>query len=309
MLEALDTEIARLIQSVDLSTTNIIVVGDNGTPGQVDQAPAGGIANAKGSLNEGGIHVPFFAVGPDVIQTGTSDKLVHVVDLFSTILDLTGVNVSTATAGIDILSQSILPILRGGDMNDRCIISEKFGINATDGRALIMDEWPQYKLISFQDVSDPDDTPSYQMYLLGANGVEANTLTTPPNAGDDWEDAYNALVAKDVSLAPSEEPAEVTLYLQMPNVTGSAGVPQNANRGVESIVVDPDPNTSGDEFNATYVARFDQTDTYDQFWVKATVTDSSAIDPATSVINVDYGDNPNTEEPRQFDAIQIIIVP
>ena len=86
MLEALDTEIARLIQSVDLTTTNIIVVGDNGTPGQVDQAPAGGIANAKGSLNEGGIHVPFFAVGPDVIQTGTSDELVHVIDLFSTIL-------------------------------------------------------------------------------------------------------------------------------------------------------------------------------------------------------------------------------
>ena len=202
MLEALDTEIARLIQNVDRTVTNIIVVGDNGTPAQVDQAPAGGIANAKGSLNEGGIHVPFFATGPDIIRAGTSDKLVHVMDLFSTILDLTGVNVSVATEGIDILSQSMVPIFQNVDMSDRCIISEKFGINATDGRALITDEWPQFKLISFQDVTDPDDTPSYQMYLLGDNGVEASTLTTPPNPGDAWEDAYNVLVAKDQSLQP-----------------------------------------------------------------------------------------------------------
>ncbi len=74
MLEALDTEIGRLLELVDLSKTNIIVIGDNGTPGQVDQAPAGGLAAAKGSLNEGGIYVPFFAYGPAVRQTGTSDK-------------------------------------------------------------------------------------------------------------------------------------------------------------------------------------------------------------------------------------------
>ena len=34
-LEALDTEIGRLLQSVDLNTTNVIIVGDNGTPAQV----------------------------------------------------------------------------------------------------------------------------------------------------------------------------------------------------------------------------------------------------------------------------------
>jgi len=82
-LEALDTEIGRLLSNIDLSKTNIIVVGDNGTPGQVDQPPAGGIANSKGSLNEGGIHVPFFAHGPDIIQTGTTDTMAHVIDLFS----------------------------------------------------------------------------------------------------------------------------------------------------------------------------------------------------------------------------------
>ena len=198
-LEALDTEIARLLTSVDLSKTNIIVVGDNGTPGQVDQAPAGGLAGAKGSLNEGGIHVPFFAIGPDVLQTGTSDKLVHVVDLFATVLDLTDVDIPT---GIDHHSDSLIPIFNGTDTADRCIIAEVFGQNENDGRSLIMDDWPNYKLISTQDVSDPNDTPVYQMYLLGANGVEASTLTTPPNPGEAHETAYLALVAKDQSLSP-----------------------------------------------------------------------------------------------------------
>ncbi|MDB4500641.1 sulfatase-like hydrolase/transferase, partial [Akkermansiaceae bacterium] len=169
-LEALDTEIGRLLASVDLTKTNIIVVGDNGTPGQVDQAPAGGIASAKGSLNEGGIHVPFFARGPDILQTGKTDKFAHVIDLFTTILDLTDTPVP---AGLDLHSTSLAPIFSGTDTADRCIIAEKFGLNvATDGRSLIMDDWPNYKLISIQDVTDPASVPAYQMYLIGANGME-----------------------------------------------------------------------------------------------------------------------------------------
>ncbi|MFT6179912.1 MAG: arylsulfatase A-like enzyme [Akkermansiaceae bacterium] len=215
MLEALDTEIARLLTSVDLSNTNIIIIGDNGTPGQVDQAPAGGLAEAKGSLREGGIHVPFFAIGPDITQTGTTDRLVHVADLFSTVLDLTGVEIP---ANLDLSSTSLAPIFNGTDTADRCIIAEKFGLDPVDdGRALIIDTWPNYKLISIQDVTDPNDTPTYQMYLLGANGVEASTLTTPPNPGDPHEAAYNALVAKDQSLEPDTTVPAATVNIDLPN--------------------------------------------------------------------------------------------
>ncbi|MED5585665.1 MAG: YHYH protein [Verrucomicrobiota bacterium] len=215
MLEALDTEIGRLLESVDLDKTNVIVIGDNGTPNQVDQSPSGGIAGAKGSLNEGGIHVPFFATGPDIHLTGTTDKLVHVADLFTTILDLTGVDTTAVTEGLDIHSTSLVPVFNGNDTAQRFIIAEKWGINAADGRSLIMDQWPQYKLVSIQDVTDPDDIPDYQMYLLGNNGVEANTLTTPPNAGDPHEAAYNALVAKDQSLDPAVV-ATITVDIDLP---------------------------------------------------------------------------------------------
>ncbi len=299
MLEALDHEIGRLLQSVDLTKTNIILVGDNGTPNLVDQAPAGGIAGTKGSLNEGGIHVPFIASGPDVIVTGTTDKLVHVVDLFSTILDLTGVNVSTATQGIGIHSRSILPIFRGTDMEDRCIISEQFGIdNTTDGRALIMDTWPQYKLISIQDITTSNDTPSYQMYELGANGMETSALTTPPNQGDAHEAAYNALVAKDISLVPPVGIGD-TLYLELPNITGSSGVPNNNNVLSSAVTIDG--------ITATNIERLDQTDAYNQFWVKCTLPDTITAPYSTAVIT--FPDNPNTGATRVFTATQIIIAP
>jgi len=297
MLEALDHEIGRLLQSIDLTTTNIIVIGDNGTPGQVDQAPAGGLAAAKGSLNEGGIHVPFFATGPDVIVKGTTDKLVHVIDLFATILELTGVNVPNATEGIEIHSNSIVPIFRGSDMADRCIIAEKFGFNAEDGRALMMDDWPQYKLISFQDVTDPSDIPVYQMYELGSNGVEASTLTTPPNSGDPHESAFNALVAKDESLVPSS--IGDTLYLQLPTLTGSAGVPGNANVSPDAITVDG--------FEAAYIGRLSQSNMYDQFWIKCTLPDTASAPYTTATVI--FPSNPNTNETRVFSTSQIFIAP
>ena len=62
-------ELGRLLESVDLNTTNVILVGDNGTPGQVVQAPygpTGAAGHSKGDIYEGGIHVPFVAAGPDV---------------------------------------------------------------------------------------------------------------------------------------------------------------------------------------------------------------------------------------------------
>ena len=271
-LEALDTEVARLLASVDLSNTNIIVVGDNGTPGQVDQPPAGGIAGAKGSLNEGGIHVPFFANGPDILQTGTSDKLVHVDDLFSTILDLTGVAIP---AGIEHHSESLVPIFNNADTADRCIIAEVFGQSANDGRSLIMDDWPNYKLISTQDVSDPNDTPTYQMYLLGANGVEASTLTTPPNPGDAHEAAYLALVAKDQSLDPPVGPPTDTVHIDLPANAPPLINPNNGNivrptaitiGGVAATWDTGDITVGG---TTTSAARVDESGDPDQFSVVA----------------------------------------
>jgi arylsulfatase A-like enzyme len=95
-IEALDTELGRLLASMDAATrenTLIIFLGDNGTPGQVAQAPYSR-RKAKGSLYQGGVNIPFFVTGPGVPRQGERESaLVNTTDLFATIADIAGVNV------------------------------------------------------------------------------------------------------------------------------------------------------------------------------------------------------------------------
>ncbi len=88
MIEAMDTEIGRLLKSMPEQTrarTIIIFMGDNGTERQL----AG--TQAKGSVYQGGVHVPLFVVGAGVSRKGQRDaRLICATDLFSTIVELSG---------------------------------------------------------------------------------------------------------------------------------------------------------------------------------------------------------------------------
>ena len=93
MVEAMDTEIGRLFSMLgaELAATNVIFLGDNGTPGQVSEPPF--LSNhAKGTPFEGGVNVPLIVSGPSVVGPGREElAIVHAVDIFSTVLDLAGV--------------------------------------------------------------------------------------------------------------------------------------------------------------------------------------------------------------------------
>src|SRR4029079_9864202 len=109
MVEAMDTEMGRLLAAVNRTNTHIIFLGDNGTAGQVVQPPFPS-TRAKDTLYEGGTHVPFIISGPGVVSPGrTNSTMVNMVDVFATILELAGINVSaTIPAGVTIDSQSLL---------------------------------------------------------------------------------------------------------------------------------------------------------------------------------------------------------
>ena len=93
MLESLDFEIGRLLDNIpaeELENTTIIFIGDNGTPGNVIQEPYSS-NRAKGSLYQGGIHVPMVVSGSGVTRTNERESaLVSFSDLFSTIVEMTG---------------------------------------------------------------------------------------------------------------------------------------------------------------------------------------------------------------------------
>ncbi len=91
-IEAMDTEIGRLIAAMDpgvAANTVIIFVGDNGTDRPASTAPFIP-THAKSTVYEGGINVPLIVQGPGVMGGTESDGLVHIVDLFRTVTDIAG---------------------------------------------------------------------------------------------------------------------------------------------------------------------------------------------------------------------------
>ncbi|MEM7143611.1 MAG: cytochrome c peroxidase [Verrucomicrobiota bacterium] len=202
MLEALDTELGRLLAGIDQNETNVILIGDNGTPGQVVQAPFGN-GHSKGDLYNGGIHVPLVIQGPAVTVTpgSTTDTLVHAVDLYSTILELAKIDPTTVAPPTALAqSTSIVPILNGTDTADRTMIAEG-GNGNNRGRAIITDDFPDYKLIIFHDPENPT-TPVQEFYNVGApaNDINEQSPLTIATLTGTALDAYNACIAADAAL-------------------------------------------------------------------------------------------------------------
>lgn len=98
-LEALDTELGRLISSMsqaDQDNLVVIFIGDNGSPNRVAQSPYSR-GQVKGSLFEGGVHAPMIVWGAGVDRHGVrEDGLVNSTDLFATIAELAGIRTNDA---------------------------------------------------------------------------------------------------------------------------------------------------------------------------------------------------------------------
>jgi arylsulfatase A-like enzyme len=113
-VQAMDTEIGRLLSSIDsevLERTTIIFLGDNGTPPEATLAPLVG-TKAKGTLYEGGVNVPLIVAGRGVDAYGVEcPAFVNTVDLFPTIAELLGTPVHGELAdGRRIDGVSLLPL-------------------------------------------------------------------------------------------------------------------------------------------------------------------------------------------------------
>jgi arylsulfatase A-like enzyme len=115
MAEAADAELGRLLDGLgpERQRTNVIFLGDNGSPEQMVVAPIPPY-QCKGSFYEGGIGVPLIVSGPAVLAPGTEvGAMVQVTDLFATAAELAGVQLSKAVpADHPLDSLSLVPFLR-----------------------------------------------------------------------------------------------------------------------------------------------------------------------------------------------------
>jgi arylsulfatase B len=201
MIMALDTEIGRLLDNVDLATTTVIFIGDNGSPnpGDVVASPYDQ-DKAKGSPYNNGMHVPFVIAGQAVTARGYNTALVNSVDLFPTIIELAGLSPATVSllSGVKIDGVTLTPYLTGTPHpNPRdWIYAEEFktGWNeATADRARTMRnhvfqliEWGDGTREFYNLVNDP----------LNATNILSRTRTTTEAANLTALDAQlDALIA------------------------------------------------------------------------------------------------------------------
>jgi len=193
MLQAMDTEIGRLFEGLGeevLANTEIIFLGDNGTFNRVNQR-AYPDEHGKGSLYQGGIHVPLVISGPSVQEGGRrSDTLVSVNDLFATLLELAGTPwTENLPESWDGDSYSLLPLLQSAEESSsgrEWVMAELFGekIQENTGRALRIGD---YKLIQFAGNQKA-------FFNLAEDPFETSNILGQP-LSTEAEAAYNALLA------------------------------------------------------------------------------------------------------------------
>jgi len=175
-VEAMDSELGRLLASIDTNETTIVFLGDNGTPGRVIQPPYAS-GRAKDSLYEGGVRVPFLIAGPDIVQPGrASDIAVHSVDVYATVLELAGAT-TPLPAGLVFDSRSLVPILLNQPFAPAqdAILMENTGamVEGASGRAA---RRGSYKLLRFTSGVE-------EFYDLAADPLETSNLLTAPLTG------------------------------------------------------------------------------------------------------------------------------
>lgn len=158
-IQALDTEIGRLLEAVDLNDTVVIFAGDNGVPPPVKDTN-GGLRAAKGSAYEGGVRVPLVVAGAGVTRRGREDELFVTTDLYATVLSLAGVPVSHVNnsysiapllgdaAGISGRTHSFSEVSSGTNNRTYAVKDRRFKLLVTAAR-----QWELYDL-----VADPLET-------------------------------------------------------------------------------------------------------------------------------------------------------
>lgn len=177
MIEAMDTEIGRLLSQVDpevLAQTTVIFIGDNGTLPLITTPPFPA-NHAKFTVYEGGVNVPLIVSGdavPALSKGLETDALVHAQDLFSTIIEIAG-GIATGSDSISFLPHVLDP----SEPSTRSdVVSEIF---APTGIDVARDFWDgaarddRYKLIRRFTPGIPDE---FEFYDLQIDPFEASNL-------------------------------------------------------------------------------------------------------------------------------------
>ena len=166
-----------LQSSTDLNAWNPVETGITATGVKTVRSPAVPSADTKQfyrakldslSTYEGGIRVPLIIAGPAVVSPNrTSTTRVSCVDLYATILELAGINVSaTQPAANPLDSRSLLPLLQNQPEEARTVFSQDFsadllttGLGATGRMVNGVSMFDSRDAFSYSAANNTDATP------------------------------------------------------------------------------------------------------------------------------------------------------
>jgi len=173
MIVSADTAVGELLRDIDLTTTYVVLVADNGTPESVAPDPL----KAKQTTFEHGVHVPMIIAGPGVTP-GHCTTPVSIVDVFETLRELCGLDRSLPVRD----SVSLVPCLHDASFrprryayaqleDDLAVISQRFKLREKAGVQSFYD----LRLDPDEERPIPLDDPSYARAIaLHRRWIEQN---------------------------------------------------------------------------------------------------------------------------------------
>ncbi len=196
-IEAMDNEIARLLNSLDDTTranTIVLYLGDNGTP----KAVIDGYINShsKGSLYQGGVAVPLIVSGKGVSRQNVREPaLVTATDIYATIAELAGIDDSAIYD-----SHSFAGLLSDAQSSHSSYNYTEFESTNVTGWAV---RSATHKLIEFSDGSQ-------ELYDLSGDFLEADNLL--PTNDSTLSSTVNTLsaFANTITGQSTQSPVDIT---------------------------------------------------------------------------------------------------
>lgn len=193
MIEALDTEMGRVLTNINLANTMVVFLGDNGTPGATIQAPYLS-QQCKGTLTEGGVRLPMFIAGAGVVGTNRwTDAVIHAVDIPVTLMDMVGMNLTNSVpTNMVVDGRSFSAVIRNQPWTptENVILMENFGSIIPPFLRGVAARGQRYKVVQLESglqfLFDLQTDPYEHTNLFGFPNSITN-LTAPQLA------AYNGL--------------------------------------------------------------------------------------------------------------------
>lgn len=179
MVQAMDTEIGRLLTALgsELDNTLVIFIGDNGTPSAVKDTGSG-VRRSKGSVYEGGVRVPLVIAGPGVTRINERESDVAMAtDLYATIASVAGIGTSQIGN-----SYNLEPLFSNDSGNSGRDVAFTELCNNNDNYAL---RNQQFKLMYTNN--------TWRLYDLLNDTLEQTNLYSDPSYSTERTDLQNEL--------------------------------------------------------------------------------------------------------------------